>query len=55
MHTYYITVKHDNGKFKVKATATDEAAAKQQVMDFENCPERAIIKIELKEGNENGN
>jgi ribosomal protein L37AE/L43A len=43
---YRVTVKHDNGKIRLTVPATSEEKAKKIVMDYENCPECAIVKVE---------
>jgi hypothetical protein len=43
---YILTVKHDNGKIKIRTTATSPLIAKNMVMAAENCPACAIQKIE---------
>lgn len=45
MKKYILTIKHDNGKFKTCTTASSIERAKKQVMNFEHCPESAIVKI----------
>jgi hypothetical protein len=44
-HDYVLTLKHDNGKFRIRTAAEDEKMAKQLVMAAENCPECAIVKV----------
>lgn len=46
MTNYKLTVKHDNGKFTVKTSARDEAAAVQSTCAAYGCPESAIVKIQ---------
>lgn len=43
LKNYTLTVKHDNGKKKIKTTASSEAEAKKKIMNYEKCPESAII------------
>lgn len=40
---YTLTVKHDKGTKKIKTTASSEAEAKKKIMNYEKCPESAII------------
>jgi hypothetical protein len=48
--TYYkfiITVQPDNGrKFRIGTVASSKEIASQIVMDVENCPESAIIRVQ---------
>ena len=46
MRWYVITVKADNGLYRLKTIATSEDMAKMIVLKAENCPESAIVKIE---------
>jgi hypothetical protein len=43
---YKYTLKHDNGKIAFIICATDLANATSLICKVENCPERAILKIE---------
>ena len=43
LKNYTLTVKHDKGKKKIKTTASSEAEAKKKIMNYEKCPESAII------------
>ena len=45
LHEYILTVKHDNGKVKIKTVASSETAARTIVENAEHCPPRAIIKV----------
>lgn len=45
VNEYIVTVKHDEGKTKLRVTASSEDAAKKKIMSAEGCPERAIISI----------
>ena len=42
---YQATIKHDNGKVKIRTAATDKETAIKIICNAEGCPERAIIKI----------
>jgi len=46
MKTYKLTLKHDHGKVRITVKAENEQKAKELVMKSENCPERAIVKIQ---------
>ena len=46
MQTFSVTVKHDQGFTLINVTAPDMVSAIGQVILAENCPERAIVKIE---------
>jgi hypothetical protein len=43
--TYRITIKHDNGKVTLTVTASDIKTAIDKVLQAENCPLQAIIKV----------
>lgn len=45
MNHYTLTLKSDNGKHKLGVVARNYQSAIAQVMNAENCPESAIIKI----------
>ena len=45
MRYYTLTVKHDNGKVKLKTAATSEQAARKIIQNNEGCPDCAIIKV----------
>lgn len=47
MKRFKITVHHDHGKTDFIVYATDEASATAKICAAENCPQAAIIKIEL--------
>lgn len=49
MNTYTITVKHDNGNYKIKTYAHSVEVAIRDIMEAENCPVSAIGKITFKE------
>jgi hypothetical protein len=42
---YIVTVKHDEGKKKIRTSASSEDAAKKKIMSAEGCPESAIVSI----------
>lgn len=44
MKRFRLTLKHDNGKFKIKTVAQDEETAISMVMNAEGCPRTAIVK-----------
>jgi hypothetical protein len=44
-HNYVVTVKHDNGKARIKVSAMNLDSAKKMVMEAEGCPESAIVSI----------
>ena len=46
MKQYIVTVKHDNGKTRIKTYARNAKTAKSLVIGFENCPESAVISCE---------
>ena len=46
MKTYRLTLKHDTGKIRIKTTAENKETAINIIMQFENCPRSAIVKIE---------
>lgn len=48
MKTFYITLKHDGGKTRVKLVAVNEQSAREIICRSENCPESAIVKIKQK-------
>jgi len=43
---FAITLDSDQGKIRIKTSASDEDVAKQMVLSHQNAPESAIIKIE---------
>lgn len=43
--TYQVTVKHDNGKVKIRTAATDKDAARNIICSAEGCPDTAILKV----------
>lgn len=49
MKTYTITVKHDNGNYKIKTYAHSVEVAVRDIMSAENCPISAIGKIKVEE------
>lgn len=44
-NTYLVTVDSDNGKVKIKTSASDEESAKKKIMQSEGCPSSAIVNI----------
>ena len=42
MINYIFTIKHDNGTIKIKTSAKDIKSAKNNIMQFENCPLSAL-------------
>ena len=45
MRTFIITLRHDHGRIAVRVTATTQAQAIRQVLDWEGAPESAIISV----------
>lgn len=45
MKAYILTIKHDNGSFKLRVNAENESTAIIKACNAENCPEGAITKI----------
>lgn len=45
MKRFNVKVKHDNGTFVLRVTATNEEAARKMVMDIEGCPARSIVNV----------
>lgn len=43
---YRIHLKHDDGEFTIKTSASSPEAAKKKVMDVEGCPESSVISVE---------
>jgi hypothetical protein len=41
---YVLTVKHDEGKAKIRTVARNKAQARKQVCNAENCPVSSITK-----------
>ena len=46
IHFYLITLKHDNGKVKLKTAASSKEQAIKSILKSENAPESAVVKIE---------
>ena len=49
MKNYTIYLKHDKGKISLNLMADSIDQAVKAIMAYENCPERAIYKIEVRE------
>lgn len=43
---YRLQLQADSGNFWIKTSATSEQAARAMVMAAEECPERAILKVQ---------
>ena len=48
MNKYTFTLEHDNGKDKVSVYAKNLHSAIAQILNNEDCPERAILNINIK-------
>ena len=42
---YIVSVKHDKGTIRVRTSGSTIEASKKKIMDYEGCPECAIIGI----------
>ena len=47
MNEYRITLKHDTGKTTFRVYSKSEAEAREYICKNQNCPDSAIVKIEL--------
>lgn len=47
MNEYRITLKHDTGKKTFRVYSNSEAEAMEYICNAENCPNSAIVKIQL--------
>jgi nitrate reductase NapAB chaperone NapD len=47
MKNYKITLKHDKGKINLIVKASNEEEAINKILNAENCPKSAIIKINI--------
>lgn len=45
MEQFTVTVKHDNGTKRIMTSASSEEAAREKIMNAENCPASAIINV----------
>lgn len=45
-YKFKLSLNSDQGKHKVTIAATDEANARSLIVDYFNCPERAILKVD---------
>ncbi len=45
MRAYIITLRHAGGRIAVRVTASSQAAAIRQALDWEGAPESAIVSV----------
>lgn len=43
---YRVTLKHDSGKITIATVASNKKGAIEQVLNFENAPQSAVVKVE---------
>lgn len=42
---YTVTVRHDEGTMRIRTSASDAAAARAAIRDFEKCPDAAMLEV----------